>query len=1088
MKRILVVLWVVLSAFAITDVSAWAQATGQISGNVRDQSGAVLPGVEVTATQTDTGISRSTITNETGGYLMPNVVVGPYRLEAALPGFRTFVQTAIVLQVNDDLVINPVLEVGQVSEKVEVTANAAQVETRSTAVGQVIENQRILELPLNGRQVTDLITLSGAAVQTAAPSNQSMPGGVLISIAGGLSMGVGYTLDGAMHSDPYEGANHPMPFPDALQEFKVETSGISANGGMRSGGAVNAVTKSGTNDFHGDLFEFLRNYQFNARNPFAAKRDSLKRNQYGGTFGGPIARNKLFFFGGYQGTKTRSDPATTIRFVPTAAMLAGDFRTFASPACNAGRPINLALPFVGNQVNPSLFSRPSMNIAAKLPKAQDECGKITYGLINKIDEYQAVGRVDYQKSVKHSLFGRYLITAYATKPPFFYAKDDILTTTNAGFDNLAQSYALGSTYLVSPKTVNAFRLTVNRTAVARIHEPNFSAPSIGVKSYSVFPDFIVLSVTGGFNLGGGTQSLATFRTTTYQANDDVSMIAGKHQIAFGVTLAHWRVNQFAHTNDPGTYAFNGTATGLGMADFLLGKLSTMTNGSQVGWGTRENYAAVYLADVWKATPRLTVNYGARWEPFLPLKLTLGIPYAFDDDRFHKGIKSKVYPNAPAGLYFSGDPGFPTNGSFVNNRLGIFNPRLGLAWDPKGDGRTSIRTSIGMATDFTKARQFGSGASAPPWGFQVTVPSPPGGFEDPWAGYPGGIPVPYNPSSAQFTPFAQFLPLANYNMQPPYVLSRTLSIQRELSSDWIASASYIGSNSVHLWVLKNRNNAIYIPGGPCTIAGVVYPTCSTTSNTNQRRRLFIENNVDGGYYGLISSNGDDGTSNYNGLLLSIQRRAARGVNVGANYTWSHCIGPSSVFSHNSNGGSLIPENRNFDQGNCDSDRRQVFNITSSAETPQFANSTLRMLAAGWRLSGIYKFSTGDYMTISSGLDRALNGEIGPQRANQVLGNPFADRNSLTYLNIKAFEQPTLGTIGNMRPGNILGPANWQFDLSLSRTFRFRESQKVEVRSEAFNVTNSLRRDDPTSTLNSNTFGQVVSAKDARVMQFALKYIF
>ena len=238
MKRILVVLWVVLSAFAITDVSAWAQATGQISGNVRDQSGAVLPGVEVTATQTDTGISRSTITNETGGYLMPNVVVGPYRLEAALPGFRTFVQTAIVLQVNDDLVINPVLEVGQVSEKVEVTANAAQVETRSTAVGQVIENQRILELPLNGRQVTDLITLSGAAVQTAAPSNQSMPGGVLISIAGGLSMGVGYTLDGAMHSDPYEGANHPMPFPDALQEFKVETSGISANGGMRSGGAV----------------------------------------------------------------------------------------------------------------------------------------------------------------------------------------------------------------------------------------------------------------------------------------------------------------------------------------------------------------------------------------------------------------------------------------------------------------------------------------------------------------------------------------------------------------------------------------------------------------------------------------------------------------------------------------------------------------------------------------------------------------------------------------------------------------------------------------------------------------------------------
>jgi len=281
---------------------------------------------------------------------------------------------------------------------------------------------------------------------------------------------------------------------------------------------------------------------------------------------------------------------------------------------------------------------------------------------------------------------------------------------------------------------------------------------------------------------------------------------------------------------------------------------------------------------------------------------------------------------------------------------------------------------------------------------------------------------------------------------------------------------------------------YIPGGPCTIAGVVYPTCSTTGNTNQRRRLFLENNVEGGYYGLISSNGDDGTSNYNGLLLSIQRRAVRGVSVGANYTWSHCIGPSMVFSHNSNGGSLIPENRNFDQGNCDSDRRQVFNLTSSAETPQFSNATLRLLGTGWRLSGIYRFSTGDYMTIYTGLDRALNGEIGPQRSNQVIGNPFADRGSLTYLNIKAFDQPALGTIGNMRPANILAPAQWQFDLSLSRTFQVRERQKVEFRGEAFNVTNSLRRDDPTNTLNSNTFGQIVSAKDARVMQFALKYLF
>jgi hypothetical protein len=271
MKRRWIVFVITLLVSAFMCASVWAQATAQISGTVRDQTGAVLPGVEVTATQTDTGVSRATITNETGSYVMPSVPVGPYRLEAVLPGFRTFVQTGIVLQVNADAVINPVLEIGQVTEQVEVQANAALVETRNTSVGQVIENERILELPLNGRQVTDLITLSGAAVQTGVGSNQSMPGGVQISIAGGLSIGVSYALDGAMHSDPYEGSNHPMPFPDALQEFKVESGGISAGGAMRSGGAVNAVTKSGTNEFHGSLFEFVRNYQFNARNFFCGK-------------------------------------------------------------------------------------------------------------------------------------------------------------------------------------------------------------------------------------------------------------------------------------------------------------------------------------------------------------------------------------------------------------------------------------------------------------------------------------------------------------------------------------------------------------------------------------------------------------------------------------------------------------------------------------------------------------------------------------------------------------------------------------------------------------------------------------------------
>src|SRR5437016_4043508 len=305
----------------------WFQATAQISGTVRDQNGAVLPGVEVTATQTDTGIARKTVTNETGLFVLSNLPLGPYKLEAALTGFRTFVQTGIVLQVNSNPVINPTLAVGQVSEQVEVQANAALVETRNVGVGQVIEQQRILELPLNGRQVTDLITLSGAAVTTNTSAGRLFNDLPFISVGGGVPFGVDYSLDGANHMNFLIGTTMPMPFPDATQEFKVESTGLSAQRGNSA--AVSAVTKSGTNEWHGDLSEFVRNDLFNAKEYFAAVdpktgnkvKSTLKRNQFGGTIGGPVAENKLFFFAGYQGTKLRQDPANVENFVATPAML-----------------------------------------------------------------------------------------------------------------------------------------------------------------------------------------------------------------------------------------------------------------------------------------------------------------------------------------------------------------------------------------------------------------------------------------------------------------------------------------------------------------------------------------------------------------------------------------------------------------------------------------------------------------------------------------------------------------------------------------------------------------------------------------------
>src|SRR6266700_1554903 len=355
-----------------TDV--WAQSTAQVSGSVNDQSGAVLAGVEVTLTQTDTGLKRTVLTNETGSYIMPNLPVGPYKLEASLPGFSTFARTGIVLTVGADPAINISLAVGQVSETVEVQADAALVETRNTGVGQVIDNVRVLELPLNGRQVSDLILLSGASVDGGAqPTNRNYPT-ASISIQGGLNNGVSYLLDGGTYNDPFNNQSLPMPFPDALQEFKVETSAVPAQYGQHSAGAVSALTKSGTNEFHGSLFEFLRNGALNARNAFATTRDSLKRNQFGGVFGGPLKKNQLFFFGGIQDTTQRSAPTDNIAFIPTAAMVAGDWTTITAPQCNGGRQIALRAPFANNRVDPSLFSIPSLNLLKRMPTADDPCG------------------------------------------------------------------------------------------------------------------------------------------------------------------------------------------------------------------------------------------------------------------------------------------------------------------------------------------------------------------------------------------------------------------------------------------------------------------------------------------------------------------------------------------------------------------------------------------------------------------------------------------------------------------------------------------------------------------------------------------
>jgi hypothetical protein len=416
--RLFYVLALTLCTVVLISGMAFGQAVSQINGIVKDTSGAVVPGVEVTATQTDTGFKRTVMTDEAGYYVLTNLPLGPYRLEAGKAGFRTYVQTGIELQVGTAPEIAIAISVGELAEQVQVEANVSQVETQTLGIGAVVETQRILELPLNGRDPAQLITIAGAAVQGAASPGFDMRTGYRFAVAGGSDSGVQYNWDGANYINQFSGTSMLLPFPDALQEFKVSTSAQDAASVGQGAASVNAVTKSGTNAFHGDVFEFVRNYGMNARDFFAPTKDGLKRNQFGGTFGGPIKKDKLFFFMGYQGTTVRQTPIGIPEFVPTPAELQGDFTAWASPQCQNGQQLNLRGPFVGNKVNPNLFSKAALNIAAMLPAGSGPCGLVIQTIPVHENDHQAPVRLDYQLNDKQTLFGRFMIARQDAVVPY----------------------------------------------------------------------------------------------------------------------------------------------------------------------------------------------------------------------------------------------------------------------------------------------------------------------------------------------------------------------------------------------------------------------------------------------------------------------------------------------------------------------------------------------------------------------------------------------------------------------------------------------------------------------------------------------
>ena len=1025
-----------------------------------------------------------------------------------------------MLQVNNNVQINVIMQVGSLTEKVEVSATNSLVETKENSISNVIDGRRINELPLNGRQATQLIMGLGAAAYGDAgdTGSKTFYSSTRISVAGGQGNGTAYLLDGGDNTDAMSNVNLPFPFPDALQEFSVETSAVSSRFGIHPGATVNVVTKSGSNSLHGDLFEYLRNGDVNARNFFAITRDSLKRNMFGGTAGGKIIKDKLFFFGGYQGTINRSNPPVSTTFIPTQAMVTGDFSTFASAGCqSSGKGVQLTNPLAGNapfpnnQIPQTSINLVAVNVATKyLPIASaDGCGKVSYAIPVTGDENQYIGRIDFVQSEKNTIFGRYFVTAFKNPPT--YDGKNLLTTTQAGNLEMAQSVTIGDNYTFGPRTLNSFHFTFNRRRDDRGPTDVAINPTmLGVNMYSAVPNFLLLASTGGFSTFCGTCAPGHFNVNGFQVADDVDVIRGRHQMAFGFNLVRVQNNTVSGFQENGNFAFNGSRTGLGLADFMLGLPNDFSQTNATPDDLRTWIMSFYAQDTFKISQKVTLNFGVRWEPTFSDPDKYGRGTSFSLPAFFAGQFSKIYPNAPAGLFFKGDQGIPD--AMWNGHKANFAPRVGVVWNPHGNGLDTLRIGGAILYDVAETWWNERETTNAPVGTNIDTINPVGGLSNPWLNYPGGNPFPQN-GKAFFPPTAGIYINMPIDPKPTYVANWNVTYQRQLPGGWMASISYLGNKTTHLWSSGGEvNPAVFLGLGACSINGVSYATCSSTSNTAQRRRLTLLSPTLGPAYASINTMDDGAVAHYNGMLVSLQRRVSNNFTFNANYTYSNCISDADFGAALAASSNSQPFNRHADWGRCVFDTRHNFNasLVASSSVKGHGAWTDRLLS-DWQVAPLVHTSSGQPLKVTTGKDNSLTSINGSSNdlpnlvlANTAATNPICNNGTtpcVQFLSPAAFSPNPLGTYGNLGRNAIDGPRTVNFDLAFSRTFKMSERFSLQARVDAFNIlnhTNFAGAISPAGTvtayttadtnLSNSTFGRVRAAFDPRIIQFALKLYF
>lgn len=1108
---------------AATGTLAQEVNIAQAAGQVTDNSGAVIAGATVRMIETQRGIVHSTETDSSGHYILPSLPVGPYRLEAQKESFKTYAQGGIELQVSDHVTLNVVLQAGAVSQVVEVNAGTTAIQTENASVSNVIESKPISELPLNGRYATQLVLTSGASM--AAPGgdetgSKSFYSSVVISVAGGQANATNYLLDGGDNNDTFSNVNLPFPFPDALQEFSVETSSLPARNGLHPGGVVNLVTKSGTNRLHGDAFEFYRGGYFNAKprafTPAGTKADNLLRNQFGGTIGGKIIADKLFFFAGYQGTRQHSSsPSSAHTF--TQAALAGDFTALASAGCQStGKAKTLSAPFVGNKVDPSKFDPAAVKLVTGnyVPVSSDPCGLLSYSVPTIDNEEQIVGRMDYAWTDKHSLSGRYLIDDFRAPAPF--SATNLLLTATPGNLERAQSFTLGDTYAFTPKLMNSAHFTFTRRRDNRGVDPRDINPTtLGSNMFVAIPNFLLFMTTGYFNVGCGTCAPGFFNVNSWTGTDDVDWIHGRHHFAFGALVIRTQNNTLTGFDENGTFTFSGAQTGDGLADLLLGSYNAFTQSRAQKVAYRETIPSFYGQDTIRLG-RLTVTAGLRWEPTLWPTDVFHRGSIFSQQAFNNNQHSSVFPTAPAGMLFFGDAGVPA--AFTNDHLLNLAPRIGFAFDPSGSGKTSIRAGYGLFYDSAMVWYSQRLTSNPPVVNQIDTARGCGTFSNPWMNYSiatgcGSTPVNQNPFPGGTISFpgSSFWVSLPQNMRPMYMQQYNLSVQHLLGRDWVMSMSYLGSRTLHVPLSYDYNSPQITASACATVKGC------TNSSANETARRFLTLLAGGssapqnpGPIGSLDLGFDEGYANYNGLLASLQHRFSNGLSLQTNYTWSKCL---SIGDFNGDlRGTYFQDQNNprADYAVCNFDIRHIYNATLVAQSPFKGEGVRSLLLGGWQFSSTIRATSGWPIDIRTGVDTSMTGE-GNDRPNLQPGQPLYIKQwqscganfCYQWFNPAAFASPTPapGAFGNISRDFLYSPGVFNFDAGISRHFKIKEDKAFEFRFEAFNAINhfnpSVGVPGTTAAINSSNFGRQTAAStpgflptvyDPRILQFSTKLYF